>query len=191
VNKEREEQWMPIAGWEHVYEVSSLGRVKRISEGHCTRPGRVLRTCNNPDRDVYPMVTLCNKGVRHPAAVHGLVAAAFIGPRPDGAVVNHKDGNKKNNHVSNLEFVTPRENSIHAAKTGLLNPPRGSRSGWNTKRSAMLRSVRRRAKLDEDKVSDILESLQNGQSPKSLAEKYGVDRSTISYVKRGHTWQRN
>lgn len=51
--------------------------------------------------------------------VHSLVAQYFIGPRPKGMQVNHKDGNKTNNHYSNLEYVSPKQNIVHSVEKGL------------------------------------------------------------------------
>lgn len=81
------------------------------------RRGRVLRPQphNNGYRTVSP------DGRKH-KTIHSLVAAAFLGPRPDGCDVNHIDGDKTNNAASNLEYVTRKENMQHAMATGLWTP---------------------------------------------------------------------
>lgn len=67
-------------------------------------------------------LTVCikvSKGRYGTAFVHGLVAHAFLGEKPAGMQVNHKDANKLNNHFTNLEYVTPKENINHAIKNGI------------------------------------------------------------------------
>ena len=108
------EVWKPISGFEKHYEVSNLGRVKRLtgfSAGQCLRPG-ISGT-------KYPNVVLHVHNKRNTRRIHLLVAEAFLGPRPKGYEVNHKDGNKQNAAASNLEYVTPSENHLHAFRIGL------------------------------------------------------------------------
>jgi hypothetical protein len=69
----------------------------------------------------YPIVTLSKEGRIRYFTVHSLIALAFLGPRPEGGVVNHIDGNKLNNRPDNLEYCTPKENAEHAAYLGLTN----------------------------------------------------------------------
>lgn len=111
-------------------------------------------------------------GKRH--LVHRIVARAFIA-NPDGKrCVNHIDGNKLNNSVSNLEWTTHSENTQHAFRTGLQSNPRGSAS--------------RNAKLTESKVSEILQRLANGETGTSLAKEYGVTHGRIYDIKHGRGW---
>lgn len=111
------EQWRPIPGYEDLYSVSDLGRVRREGGGSGARPGRIVTPVLG--RQGYYVVQLWRHSKRFPTTVHALVAAAFIGSRPAGAYVNHIDGQKRNNRVVNLEYVTPGENSAHAYRTGL------------------------------------------------------------------------
>ena len=93
----QEEEWLPVFGYEKIYLVSSNGKVKRISTG------RILKPLNNQG---YFRVALCKENKPKLYSIHRLVAQAFI-PNPDGLPqVNHKDENKKNNCVSNLEWCT-------------------------------------------------------------------------------------
>ena len=95
------------------YEVSNFGRVKNVKTGH------ILKT-NTSDR--YYSVELFNNGESKRILVHRLVAEAFL-PKVTGKEwINHKDGNRYNNEVSNLEWCTPTENNIHAIQTGLNHP---------------------------------------------------------------------
>lgn len=126
-----QEIWRPIAGYEGLYEVSSVGRVRSLDRqvevpcarwgGVMMRPilGRQLRPF--PDCNGYETVTLCIAGRRWAASVHRLVAEAFCG-KPEGCgEVNHKDGVKQNNEYTNLEWTTHQANVAHAVETGLTN----------------------------------------------------------------------
>lgn len=111
------EEWRPVVGYEGLYEVSSHGRVKRLPfVGNLgTRfHGKILsQSLSNG----YPFVGLRDAdGKQSSPRIHALVAAAFIGKRPKGKVVNHIDFDKTHNHVSNLEYVTHRENIQHSAR---------------------------------------------------------------------------
>lgn len=94
------------------YLISDSGQV------FSTKSNKYLKTpCGNVG---YPLVNLtAGKGKRTTHTVHSLVAEAFIGSRTPNHEINHKDGCKTNNHVSNLEYVIPSDNVRHAYKTGL------------------------------------------------------------------------
>lgn len=112
------ESWLPVRGYEGTYQVSSLGRVRRL---HKTRRPKVLRQ-QESDRGYF---TIClskdAKVTRH--RVCRLVADAFHGPIPRGLEVNHIDGDKGNDAAVNLAIVTRRDNMQHAIREGLWTPP--------------------------------------------------------------------
>lgn len=98
------EEWRPIADFEGIYEVSSEGRVRRVKEG----ANKILKPYSN--NKGYLGVDLCDCGRRLSAKIHRLVAVAFI-PNPMGYLeINHKDENKANNAVKNLEWCTRQYN---------------------------------------------------------------------------------
>ena len=112
------EIWKDIAGYEGIYEISSLGNIKSYyaKNGRLVNTGRLIS--GKLDKDGYREVALSKGGHVKYTRVHRLVAEAFI----DGDTsldVNHKDGNKLNNAVDNLEWVTAKENIQHAHDTGL------------------------------------------------------------------------
>lgn len=114
-----EEIWKPIIGYENYYEVSNLGRVRRIKAAHGTQIGRILN--GMLDSDGYLNVCLTANKNQKWFLVHRLVAQAFL-PNPENKpTVNHIDGNKQNNSVSNLEWCTQKENIAHAWRTGLCS----------------------------------------------------------------------
>jgi hypothetical protein len=113
------EEWRSIKEVQGVYEVSNLGRVKRvIPSTHYRWKGRVGLLKLVLSAQGRFVVTMCVNGIRYYRKVHKLVATAFIGLCPRGKQVNHKDLDPTNNKVNNLEYVTNRENSIHAHEHG-------------------------------------------------------------------------
>jgi hypothetical protein len=110
------EEWKDISGYEGLYQISNHGRVKSLerNEKFCKRPESILKTflCGSG----YQEIILKNKEGRKPKLIHRLVAEAFIPNEEGKREVNHKDGNKTNNEVSNLEWVTPSENQSHSHK---------------------------------------------------------------------------
>lgn len=110
-----EEVWKPIEGYEGRYEVSNLGRVKSLSRT-IINTGRILKekyNCLHLKRGGYHSVLLSKDGIKKTVQLHQLVARAFIENKKNHKAVNHIDGNKLNNRVDNLEWVSYRENSCH------------------------------------------------------------------------------
>lgn len=105
------EIWKDIKGYEGLYQVSNLGRVKNLKTNYLLK--------ENTSFGLYKMVALCVRYKKRLFSIHRLVAQAFI-PNPlNKKEVNHLDGNKYNNNVSNLEWATRKENAQHAIKMGL------------------------------------------------------------------------
>ena len=108
------EQFKDIAGYEGLYQVSNTGKIKSM----VGRFGGVDNLKQTSNGSGYSTVTLCKDGKRSTRNTHRLVAAAFLGEST--LQVNHKDGDKRNNSVDNLEWVTAKENIIHAIDKGLM-----------------------------------------------------------------------
>ena len=149
------------------YEVSDEGHVRN------KKTGRVLKEFIG--KDGYLRTQFEGKT----RTVHRVVASAFIA-RPDGKLfVNHKDGNKQNNAVANLEWCTRCENIRHAFEHGLIPNRKGTKNG--------------RCKLTYEEVSFILENYIPGNKEygaKALAKEFGVAPQTISAVASGQNWRR-
>ncbi len=176
---EVEEDWRSIVGFEGVYEVSISGRVRRVLQSSGTQAGRVVRP-QYRDPQGYPCVVLYRSQKARCCFLHHLVAEAFIGPRPLGKEINHKDGNKRNPNVMNLEYVSPSQNRKHAVDTGLLYVPperraRGEKIGVS--------------KLDLGKIKAILKDHAEGVYVVTLARRYGVSRQTIWKITSRRTWK--
>ena len=112
-----QEIWKDIKGYDGKYKVSSLGNIKSFTY---KSKGKLLKP--QEGRKGYLQVLLYKNNKAHPKKVHRLVAEAFLGNFCKKPQVNHIDGNKKNNNVSNLEMVTNSENQIHAYKNKLETP---------------------------------------------------------------------
>lgn len=109
--------WLPVPGWEGVYEVSDTGLVKRVKGG----PGKVIGRILKPkiDRDGYESYGLMDNGKRSDVRGHRLVCEAFHGPAPeDKPLALHNDGNPRNNHASNLRWGDLSDNQADAIKHG-------------------------------------------------------------------------
>jgi len=112
--------------------------------------------------------------------IHKMVMLAFFGERPKGMEVNHKDGNKLNNSVLNLEYITHAANCQHSFDLGLQLPKRGTLNGM--------------AKITEQQVKEIREYVANSKSMyygrKALAEKYGISEAHVKDIvnRRRNIW---
>lgn len=106
------EVWKDISNYEGYYKVSNYGRIMNMN-------GLILR--QRVQNSGYLIVHLYKNRKRVAFTVHRIVAHEFIENIGNKEHVNHKDGNKRNNNSTNLEWCTPKENMKHASKNGLLN----------------------------------------------------------------------
>ena len=176
---ENKEIWKSIPGYEGIYEVSSYGNVKSLDRKitnsiGTTRlyKGKILK--KNNDRYGYPVCKLWknSKGKNH--TIHRLVAITFIENDDDKLLVNHIDGNKTNNHISNLEWCTNSENDLHAYRLGLRSTRKGEKSNF--------------AKLTTKKVEKIKELKRKGMTQRKISKLFHVSESTVSQIINGQRW---
>lgn len=152
------------------YLISNYGRIKNIQTGH-------IRKLSLYGKSKYYQIIIQFNNKKKTIKVHRAVAQNFI-PNP-GCLpeVNHKDGNKLNNNVDNLEWVTTKENQIHAVINKL------TKSGEDSKLS----------KLTEAEVKYIKENcitFDKNFGCKALAEKFNVDHTTISKIIHNYSWKK-
>lgn len=147
--------------------MSSLGKIRRDTTGRIRVGG------GSGWRAEYLGLRIQINGVGRSIAIHNEVAKAFLGPRPAGTHINHKDGNKHNNAAANLEYITAKQNHEHAAEMGL--------HAWGTRHGAH--------KLTEDQVRSIRSLWKTGLTDAKLGEWFGVSKSTILSIRRGQTWR--
>lgn len=128
------EEWKDIDGFEGYYQVSNLGRIRsldrcvvannhggaKLLRGKTMKLSKVTGRSNSISK--YVVVNLRSHGKNKVCCVHRLVANAFLDNSNRLPTVNHKDGNKENNNVTNLEWATYSDNNTHALRTGLRNP---------------------------------------------------------------------
>lgn len=158
------EEYRDVVGFEDYFQVSNMGNI------YSKRSNRILKqTKSKTGYWTFATKIGGRNGSDHCFKVHRLVADAFI-PNPEGKpFVNHIDGSKTNNILSNLEWVTAKENSAHAWATGLLLP----RPCPNRKLTA----------------EQVLEIRASKKSNRKLASIYGIDQASIGRIKRRESYK--
>lgn len=150
------EQWKDIEGYQG-YKVSSHGNVMG-------RYGRIKKPQRKSQRTDHLCIGLMNNGKFEMKNVHRLVAIAFIPNAESKPWVNHKDGNPKNNHVDNLEWVTANENAKHAYATGLY---------------------KKKKPISVESQQKILSLFEAGTRQRRIADQLGICRNIVSQVIKG------
>jgi len=163
------EIWKEVAGYEGLYEVSNLGRVRSTKRILIDKIGRARRyrskiLSGGVSDKGYWAIMLCKDAAQKMTLIARLVAEAFI-PNPDGkAEVNHKDGNKNDNSVSNLEWMTHQENSVH--RHAVLRKNIGEKNYG--------------AKMTNEIVIQMRSMREEtGYAYRIIAEKFGLNQNTI------------
>lgn len=171
------EEWLEIKDWKG-YQVSNFGQVRSykktgISNDLYIKP-KILKLYISIWG--YPEVRLSNIKKTKKFRVHRIVAENFILNNSLKKEVNHKDGNKLNNHFSNLEWVSRSENMVHLFRVSKSPTMWGEKNGHS--------------KLTEIEVIDIKKLWKTGgYLQKELAEIYGVNRTTISAIVNNYNWK--
>lgn len=169
---EMDEKWRKIKGWP--YKISNYGRVKRSKRGISTHSGKILKF--SVDGSGYRHVFLYNNNrKRKKFNIHKLVAHYFIGLCPEWHEINHIDGNKENNKLWNLEYVTRSENAKHAYRLGLRDN-KGENHPSN--------------KLREEGILEIRRLYKSGSfTQKRIGQMFNVSKFTVSDIIRNKTWK--
>lgn len=166
--------WIDIPGWGLRYQINEFGqirskdmRVNAKNNSISIRKGRRLIPIKKSNG--YLCVTLTDGVNRAQIAIHRLVARAFIGECPMGLHVLHNDGDKNNNHWSNLRYGTPAENHADTKRHG----------------NRILGEKHHSAKLTDQAVRQIRDS---GWNTTELSKLYGVSRAHISAIRNRRVW---
>jgi hypothetical protein len=175
------EIWKDIKDYEGLYQVSSLGNVKSIDRAISSKNGKRIFNVNGKplkgfaNKNGYKRVHLTKEHKGKSYFVHRLVAFNFLDKPNYKCEVNHIDGNKFNNFISNLEWVTHSENLQHAFDNGLAKKMMGSKN--------------HKAKLNEDDVREIrkIASQKRNYGRKDIAKKYGVTEKHIQDIVNSKT----
>lgn len=165
------EMFVPIVGYEGIYEISNLGRIKSLQKSN----EKIL----NPtklDKSKYLKITLWKCGVQKSYDIHRLVAIAFVENENNLPEVNHKDTIKHNNCSSNLEWCTRKQNAIHARINGLMVPRKGEENSF--------------AVLTEKDVMKIRELHSTGKYyVADIARLFSVSFNCAAYAIKRKTWK--
>jgi hypothetical protein len=156
------ERWLPVIGFEEIYEVSDHGNVRSIKTGK-------IKAYTLNKQDNRPFMGLWKHNKIKIFKPHTLVLTAFVGPRPVGLECCHNDGNPWNNCLENLRWDTPKSNQRDRAKHGTSN--RGERCVSAKLTEAQVAAIRADARLQREIAAD-----------------YGVRESAISRIKTGKRW---
>lgn len=169
--------WTDILGYEGLYQLNQVGDVRSLERtvkfGSHTRKVGGYNLAQPLDFHGRPIVRLASKGKMKTWRVHILVAMIYLGPKPKGAHVHHKDTNMTNNDVSNLEYIDGVKH-MRLHKKGKPGSVRGTRHG--------------QAKLNPDVVQDARRRHATGETFAFLARENGVDPESMMRAIRGITW---
>jgi len=170
------EIWKDIEGYEGIYEVSNLGRIKALEKliwngyGYFIKKEQIRKiSCNNKTGYCHIPLWVNNKPKMY--YIHRLVASAFINNVENKKEVNHKDGDKKNNNVNNLEWVDRIQNIRHSIKI-LGNRQDGSFNN-NTKLTEL----------------DVYNIKNDNRIHRLIAADYNVSRTAITMIKNNKNWK--
>lgn len=161
----KNEKWLPVDGYDGIYEVSTMGRIKTLQRTFYDKKGNeriVKEKIRKPYTtwDGYLRISFYGHGYQEKTTVHRAVAKAFI-PNPNNLpIVNHKDGNRKNNSLDNLEWVSESENTLHSFRVLKRIHPR-SKSVINNVSGKIFKSIKDAA-LFEGINPSYLRSMLNG-----------------------------
>lgn len=172
------ENWKDVIGYEGLYQVSDFGKVKRLNynyytpfSGHKIIPSKIVKGAN---KNGYKQIALFKEGIRELVFIHRLVALCFIDNPENKPFINHKDSSRSNNKIDNLEWVTPKENSIHAHNSGKFIMPRGEKSGSTKLKTEDVNYI----KTNPDKLTQ-----------KELATKFSISQGGVSKIKNNKNWK--
>lgn len=155
------------------YSISATGVVVNRNEYH----NRISYLKSRKRKDGYHVISLSKDNKAKYFYLHRLIADHFIPNPKNKKYVNHKDGDKSNNRVSNLEWCTASENSQHAIDNGMYKPPIFKGEDHS------------RSKITDDTVRSIRALYEGGNYTQTkLSEMYGIGQTHISRIVRGESW---
>lgn len=175
------EIWKPVLGYESYYEVSSLGRIRTIEREIVLPSHRYLKKqkllTQFKDGRGYLHVKLYNgKGKCKSITSHRIVALGFLDNPSNLPEINHIDGNKHNNNLNNLEWISRSDNIKHAY---LTRDPQTYKGSGN-----------KNSKLKEEEVVKIREEYKKGKiTYKDLSKKYNVGITLVGYIIKNQVWK--
>ncbi len=161
------ETWLPIPGYELLYEVSDLGRVRSLPRKggrNRTYGGKILKPIRSGR---YYAVALSRDRIEVKHRLHALVALTFIGPPPPGQVVRHGPAGSLDNRLANLSYGTHADNSADQVRDGTVA----------------------NAKLNPALVLQLRQRVAAGETQAAVARSLGLTRTTVNGIVRGRSWR--
>jgi len=168
------EVWKPVVGYEGLYSVSNFGNIRSEGVLRGTVSGKLLK----PQKwgRGYLYISLYKNQKPTTKKIHRLVLESFVGKRKKGIVSNHKNGNKQDNRLCNLEYCTVSQNGKHAFDTGLRISQKGEECG--------------RAKLNEKDVIKIRKLYKTGKyMKKDIAEMFNITPTNVYSIVNKKSWK--
>lgn len=163
------EIWKDIPDYEGVYQVSNLGRIRSLDryikrgKSGFFKEGQIQKLQNNGNGYLYKQ--LKHEGRYRNFYIHRLVLMVFIGERPDGMVICHKDGDTTNNNLNNLRYDTPLENNIDQFRHGI-----------------------EKGKLSNDDVLKVRKMYKDGYKTKEISEFFNVGKWVVQRINKGENY---
>ena len=163
------EIWRDIPDYEGIYQVSNLGRIKSLDryvkrgKSGFFKEGQIQKLQNNGNGYLYKQ--LKHEGRHRNFYIHRLVLMVFIGERPDGMVICHKDGDTTNNNLNNLRYDTPLENNIDQFRHGI-----------------------EKGKLSNNDVLKVRKMYKDGYKTKEISEFFNVGKWVVQRINSGENY---
>ena len=173
------ENWLPVVGYEGLYEVSDQGRVRSLTRCVAMSAGSIFEKKTikgilltpGDDTHGYKHVVLCRDRIRKTSKIHQLVMFAFVGPNPSRLLVLHQDGNPANNILSNLRYGTHQDNMDDKVRHG----SQARHFGETNPQSKLT-------------VADVVTIRNGSETQRIVAQKYGINQSVVSEIRSGKAW---
>lgn len=187
-----QEEWRPIKDYEGRYQVSNTGKVRSLdhyvrqrNNSVQLRKGKLLRIWQ--DNIGYSVVSLSKYNKCKRKRVHRLVAETFLNNPENKKEVNHKDGNKTNNNVENLEWSTREENMQHAVRTGLYKPYWTGKQGWKSSTGRPVKQIN----IKTGEIINIYGSMEEAARQINLISAANIRSCIIGRTKScmGYKWE--
>lgn len=174
---EEPEAWRPVVGYEGLYEVSNLGRIKTcpklipnlLTGGDSLRRPKIMKTAR--DKSGHHHLSFTKDGVKKNVFLHHAVARAFLGPCPDGKLTLHQKDDRDNNRAASLYYGS----SLHNGRDMVIN---GGSSRCEDHHAAT---------LTEEGVRQIL-NLRGKITQAEIARRFGTTVSAVSHIHHGWSW---
>ncbi len=181
------EEWKDVGGYEGIYMVSNLGRVKSLTRQN--KFGDFVRTIQSKvlrqhlhAMSGYTAIRLCKDDTPGKQVnVHRLVALAFLANPENKKEVNHKDSNRSNNCLENLEWVSPKENIGHAFDKGMFSASHNPNRAWSAAMTAETAGKIKGRLLDVIEFGPIRIA--------EIAKEFGVTETMVYKIRGNHAWQ--